>query len=1171
MRLEELNLLAFGPFTGQALDFRGAGLQLIYGRNEAGKSSALRAIDSLLFGFHAKTNDNFLHPYDKLRVGATLVNRKGELVSFARRKKRRPFVSLDPGEKVLPDSLLEPFLHGIEQKRFREIYSIDHPRLREGGELLRRLQGLAEESLLVASASSELPQLQSDIEQELAEIYQARGRKNAIKLGISAYQEAKRDKKDREVRVSTWTKLQSDLAEQEQKKAALNAHTERIRADLNRLARLRDALPKIAEWKRVNEELADRDVQILPPTYSPQQRQTCELELQSITARIQELEVESKDFQASLDNITEAPQLLAEAEAIEALHQRIGEQAKAQEEQRRAVFALDADRLELERLRDEVNPQLDLHQVDTLRLKKEHRSVLHELAESERGIRESPRQLASQLDAAVRERERLLSQLAELGPHVDVQPLAASLRDVARFEKLEDELQQAQQEHEALLERSQRHLHSLPFWSGTLEELVRSPCPLRETVDQHAADLTHMQAQQQTLERQLEDTARKRDRLVQELEVAEKTRSIVTEDDLLTSREARDRTWDEIQQLLDSVSSGDPAVTRPAAVDVILQQFSHQLAAADDIADRLRREADRVAELAQRKVQIAAHTQQYDQLKSDMSSLQGRETELRSKWQRIWGDVGVPAPGTPSEMNAWLGQRDKLMDGALKLSQQTKRITQLQQNVNSAKRLLRQELEPRVDDELDAQASLGSLIQRAHSLLDDARETHTLRAQLSNDRDRLALTIESTKRELTAAHEQLAAWQQEWDQAMQWIGCDPSTSPKLARARVTVLDELSQRYDTWWQRKRRIEEIEKEAEAFAADALAIASRAGLDVSEGASLDLARKLKRQLDHAKQSQQNADTLRESLATNENKLTELRKKCSQLSVQLDHFLNLAGIVSRDELSAVESLSDRACLRLKLQEEILQISGGTDFATFVAESVHADVDKLNAKLQQLEDEVADLVQRRDQVTARIAEITSQQEAIDGNASAAEADQRAMSCLAHVHTLSRRYALLRIAQHLLRQHVERYHEENQDPLLAQASDHFAVMTDHEFLGLQVDYDERDRPVLHGLRQNHQLVDVLAMSDGTRDPMFLALRLAYLQKRLTKHEPMPFIVDDILIHLDDQRALATLRVLADLAEQTQVLFFTHHDRLRELAEQHLSEQQLTVHELQRTTATATAS
>jgi uncharacterized protein YhaN len=238
---------------------------------------------------------------------------------------------------------------------------------------------------------------------------------------------------------------------------------------------------------------------------------------------------------------------------------------------------------------------------------------------------------------------------------------------------------------------------------------------------------------------------------------------------------------------------------------------------------------------------------------------------------------------------------------------------------------------------------------------------------------------------------------------------------------------------------------------------------------------------------------------------------------------------------------------------------------SSFVEQAAALDVAELDAQIAQLETDLLEQDAKRDAIVARITEIAAAMDEIDGNDAAARADQQAMSCLAGVYDAVGRYVRLKIASSILRRQVERYREENKDPLLAKASHYFAAMTDDEFRGLQVDYDERGKPVIVGIRSNKELVHVAAMSDGTRDPLFLSLRLAYLQRRLVQYEPMPFIVDDILIHLDDRRALATLQVLAELSELTQVLFFTHHDRLRELAEAHLPNNVLSVHELERPT------
>ena len=62
-------------------------------------------------------------------------------------------------------------------------------------------------------------------------------------------------------------------------------------------------------------------------------------------------------------------------------------------------------------------------------------------------------------------------------------------------------------------------------------------------------------------------------------------------------------------------------------------------------------------------------------------------------------------------------------------------------------------------------------------------------------------------------------------------------------------------------------------------------------------------------------------------------------------------------------------------------------------------------------------------------------------------------------------------------------------------------------------------------------------------------------------EPVPFVLDDILISFDDNRAHDTLRVLADLCSNTQVLFFTHHKHLLELARKAIPPDLLQLHDL----------
>ena len=73
------------------------------------------------------------------------------------------------------------------------------------------------------------------------------------------------------------------------------------------------------------------------------------------------------------------------------------------------------------------------------------------------------------------------------------------------------------------------------------------------------------------------------------------------------------------------------------------------------------------------------------------------------------------------------------------------------------------------------------------------------------------------------------------------------------------------------------------------------------------------------------------------------------------------------------------------------------------------------------------------------------------------------------------------------------------------------------------------------------------MSTGTADQLYLALRVASVEDYLERANALPFVADDLFINFDDARAAAGFEVLGQLSTKTQILFFTHHQHLVEIA------------------------
>jgi len=236
-------------------------------------------------------------------------------------------------------------------------------------------------------------------------------------------------------------------------------------------------------------------------------------------------------------------------------------------------------------------------------------------------------------------------------------------------------------------------------------------------------------------------------------------------------------------------------------------------------------------------------------------------------------------------------------------------------------------------------------------------------------------------------------------------------------------------------------------------------------------------------------------------------------------------------------------------LEQELRDIAEGMTLAELETQVNASDPDTLPIEIEVLTGRIDDeLEPRKTELAETRGKQKEQLKQMNGSDAAAALANEAQSVLVKIRSNAEQHVRLKLASRILRNEIERYRQQHQGPLLERASEHFAVLTRGSFASLRADFNEKDEPVLVGVRPNDERVYVEGMSSGTRDQLYLALRLASLEKYMESAEPMPFIVDDILVHFDDERSRATLGVLAELARKTQIILFTHHRRLVEQAQ-----------------------
>jgi uncharacterized protein YhaN len=230
-----------------------------------------------------------------------------------------------------------------------------------------------------------------------------------------------------------------------------------------------------------------------------------------------------------------------------------------------------------------------------------------------------------------------------------------------------------------------------------------------------------------------------------------------------------------------------------------------------------------------------------------------------------------------------------------------------------------------------------------------------------------------------------------------------------------------------------------------------------------------------------------------------------------------------------------------------VLTAEPGKTLEPLLAEVDGIEMETLVQEFGEIETELTDLESKIESVTAQHATAKAEFEKINDRPDAIQAASDQAQALAEMEAQAEAYVGLRTEVAILRYAIERYRKEKQGPLLRRASELFSKLTLGRYAQLLVDPNAQ-KPRLCGVRTaTEEVVGIEGMSEGTVDQLYLSLRLAAVENIVAGGLKMPFLADDLFINYDDNRSKAGFQALGELARHTQVLFFTHHHHLLDVA------------------------
>jgi uncharacterized protein YhaN len=417
------------------------------------------------------------------------------------------------------------------------------------------------------------------------------------------------------------------------------------------------------------------------------------------------------------------------------------------------------------------------------------------------------------------------------------------------------------------------------------------------------------------------------------------------------------------------------------------------------------------------------------------------------------------------------------------------------------------------------------------------------------DRQAQVLTaLEKARKEQEAAAAARTEWRQRWNKALAGLGLADQVLPGEALDLLETVGDCLGKLEKAREFQSRIDGIGRDIDQFCGDVRALVEQAAPDLVDLSPDQASLQLHTMLGKARQDSELLKKNNEEVEVVAAEIENTQKVLQSLDGQMAELLATAGCHTAADLAeAVRKSDDYRRLREKIsaaESSLAKVSEGVPLEEIKRQAGEVEVDQLPGQIVSLRRQVdEELYPKIKNISKVIGEENRELKLMDGSAQAAEAAEKMEQVAARIRRFVGQYARIKLAARVLKDEIERYREENQEPVLQIASRLFSELTLGSFAGLRTDVDDNGRPILVGLRSNDNRVTVEGLSDGTCDQLYLALRLATLQWRLETVEPMPFIVDDILINFDDARTRATLKVLADLSNKNQVILFTHHSRI----------------------------
>ena len=419
--------------------------------------------------------------------------------------------------------------------------------------------------------------------------------------------------------------------------------------------------------------------------------------------------------------------------------------------------------------------------------------------------------------------------------------------------------------------------------------------------------------------------------------------------------------------------------------------------------------------------------------------------------------------------------------------------------------------------------------------LDLARETTKERSE----------SVEQSNESIAAAEAQQRHIRNEWQQWLRAHELNEALSPQVVeeiRGKVEQgLDRLREKRDL---QQRILAMKESTAEFFeAVTPLAYEFEIGLNKDEPTSATVAAdKLNSLHNDVEKNARQRQVAVEALAEAGQRLEERKRDLQKAELELKELLRSGGASNSEEFRKREEVdSQRKAYEAKLRDalnRLQRICGpGKPLEEFKSALGKTDIQSIDDQARQFLEELDAIDAQLAELDTELGSIKTELGALAGEEESSRLRMARSLLLEQIREHAREWAKHALAERLLGEAQSTFERERQPGVVRNAEGFFENITGGRY--------ERVTAPLGGntirvSQSNGLSKEPEALSRGTREQLFLSLRFGLVQELSRIAEPLPVIVDEVLVNFDPDRALRAAKAFVQLASTNQVLVFTCH-------------------------------